>query len=347
MYNNRIVQEDIKNIISSVKLIDKLKNKTIIITGATGLIASYCMQTLVYLNDEYDFNMKIIPLIRNYEKLKAIIDFSKRKDFYPLIQDVCSNININEKVDYILHMASSSNPTTITKNPVGIIEANVIGTLKVLELARNTGAKVLFTSTREIYGKMDEQISEIKESDMGIINPLELRSCYPESKRMAENLLVSYAYQYGIKYNIVRIAHTYGPGMIIENDGRVMSDLIGNIIRNEDIVLKSNGEALRAFCYVSDCVNALFNVIISGKENEVYNISNEREEISIKDLANLLNDVSEKRVRITYNIQDNANKYVNFKRVKLNNKKISTLGWDAKINLRYGIERTIKYFTDK
>lgn len=344
MYYNNIIQEDLSNIVSNIKNLERLKNKTILITGATGMIASYFMYTLMYLNDKYNFNIKILPLVRNSNKLEEMTECSKRNDIYPIVQDVCDNINISEKIDYIAHMASSANPTNIVNNPVGIISANVLGTLNVLSLAKDKKSEILFTSTREIYGKMPENVYDIKETDMGSLNPTELRSCYPESKRMAENLIVSYCHQHGVDYDIARIAHSYGPGMIINNDGRIMSDLIGNVVNGENIVLKSKGDALRAFCYITDCVTGLFTIMLSNNKNEVYNLSNETEEISIRDLAYLLSNISNLKSKVVFDIQENNNQYVNFKRVKLNNEKLYELGWHPNVKLNDGLKKTIDYF---
>ena len=348
MYKNQIIQEDLKIILEQNIEFEKLKNKSILITGATGMLASYYMYTLMYLNDKLNYNIKIYALVRNNEKLQSYTNYQERKDIIPVIQDVCEPINIGEKIDYIIHMASSANPSTITTNPVGIINANVIGTLNVLECARVHNAQVIFTSTREVYGKMDEDKTEIKEEDLGILNSLELRSCYPESKRMAENLLVSYSYQYGIKYKIARIAHSYGPGMIIENDGRIMSDLISNVVKNENIVLKSTGAAKRAFCYILDAITALFIITIDKNEDQVYNVANENEEISIKDLAYSLKDwYKERNIDVVFNIQTNNNQYVTFKRTKLNTEKLENIGWKPIINLKEGISKTVKFFDKK
>lgn len=345
MYNNQIIQDDLKIILEQNIEFEKLKNKKILITGATGMLASYYMYTLMYLNDKLNYNIKIYALVRNNGKLQAITNYLEREDIIPIIQDVCETINIDEKIDYIIHMASSANPATITTDPVGIINANVIGTLNVLECARIHDAQVIFTSTREVYGKIDEKKKDIKENDMGILDSLQLRSCYPESKRMAENLIVSYAYQYGIKYKIARIAHSYGPGMIIENDGRIMSDLISNVVKSEDIILKSTGEAKRAFCYILDATTALFRITIDKDENQVYNVANENEEISIKDLAySLKRWYKERNIDVVFKTQINNNQYVTFKRTKLNTEKLENIGWKPIINLEEGIDKTVKFF---
>lgn len=343
MYKNEVIQKDLEQIINLNIKFENLYNKNVLITGANGMLASYYMYMLMYLNDKKNANIKIYALVRNIEKLEKSTQFSKRADIIPVVQDVCNKINIEGKIDYIIHMASSANPKTITTNPVGIINANVIGTLNILELAKEKSSEVIFTSTREIYGKVEHEIKKIKERDMGILDCLELRSCYPESKRMAENLIISYAYQYGIKYKIVRIAHSYGPGMIIDNDGRIMSDLISNIVHKENIVLKSTGEAKRAFCYILDAITALFMITIDNQSNEVYNIANETEEISIKDLAFMMKEMY-KNLEVIFDIKENNNQYVKFERTPLDTTKLENLGWKPIILLKDGIEKTVNYF---
>lgn len=344
MYSNNVVKEDLKKLAEQNIDFKKLYNKSILITGATGMLASYYMYLLMYLNDNKNANIKIYALVRNKSALEKLTNYSKRKDIVLLEQDVCDKIEVNEKIDYIIHMASMSNPKTITSAPVEIIKANVLGTLNVLNLAKEKNAMVLFTSTREVYGKV-ENVEKILEADLGKLDQLELRSCYPESKRQAENLIVSYAYQYGIKYKIVRIAHVYGPEMNIDGDGRIMSDLISNIVRKENIILKSTGEAKRAFCYITDAISALIYVTIEGKENEVYNISNETEEISIKDLAYMLKDMYE-GIDVIFDIQENKNQYVKFERVPLNTEKLESLGWKPQVTLKEGISNAVNFFKE-
>ena len=345
MYKNSVIQEDLKKIVNNNINFEKLFNKSILITGANGMLATYYMYTLMYLNDTKNANIKIYALVRNADKLEENTEFSKRSDIIPVIQDVCEKISIQEKLDYIIHMASSSNPKTITSDPVGIINANVIGTLNVLNLAKEKSAEVIFTSTREVYGKVNSASGKIAETDMGILDCLELRSCYPESKRLAENLIVSYGYEYGTKYKITRIAHSYGPGMIIDNDGRIMADLISNVVNGENIVLKSTGEAKRAFCYVLDAITALLRITVDDKENEVYNIANETEEISIRDLAFMLKDMY--KTDVIFDIQENKNQYVKFERTPLDVSKLEKIGWVPEVKLKDGIKNTVQYFKEK
>lgn len=344
-YSNKIVQEDLLDIYDSKLDFNKLDNKSILITGATGMLAVYIVYFLHYLNIVRNKNVKIFALVRNRNKAENLFkELLNDKNFIIVEQDICEEIKLNEKIDLILHLASSANPSTILNNPVSIIKANTIGTLNVFEFARKNNLKVFFSSTREIYGKI-ENVEQIKENDMGICNCLEERACYPESKRISETICESYNLQYGINYQIARIAHVYGPGMNIDSDGRVMSDIISDVVNNRNIVLKSTGTALRSFCYLSDAITGIFTILLNGKNNEAYNLSNEIEEITIKDLAELCKNLfPERKLEVKYSISNDNKGYTNYKRVGLDNSKLYELGWKIKINLEKGIVKTIKGF---
>ena len=151
--------------------------------------------------------------------------------------------------------------------------------------------------------------------------------------------------QYNVNYQIARIAHVYGPGMNIENDGRIMSDIIFDVVNNKNIILKSDGSALRAFCYISDAIRGIFTIVLKGEQNNVYNLSNEEEEISIKKLSELFVELfPEKNIKIEYVIPTLNDVYTNYKRNGLDNKKIYSLGWKIKIKLKEGIKKTVLSF---
>ena len=342
---NDIVQEDMKDIYDEAISIDKLRNKSILITGATGMLATYIIYFLYYLNINKESNIKIYALARNKKKVEAIFNtLIDDKNFVIVNQDVTKEILIDEKIDYILHFASSANPKSILEDPVGIIQANTLGTINVCQFAVKNNALVFFASTREIYGKIEGK-EFVKETDMGICDCIEDRACYPESKRISETICKSYNLQHKMKYQICRIAHVYGPGMNIDNDGRIMSDIISDIVNNRNIILKSDGSTQRAFCYLSDAVRAIFLILLNGKENDVFNLSNEEDEISIKDLAKLGAELfSEKNIKVDYQISNNNNLYTNYKRSKLDNSKLYDLGWKIKIDLKEGIRKTVSSF---
>lgn len=343
-YRHPQVQEDLKQLLEQNIPWHLLRDKTVLITGATGMLASYVGFTLLYLNEQLGLNIKPIFLARSEQKLKQVYG-DALANTYILVQDVCEPIKHDVAVDYIFHAAGAASPYYIINDPVGIINANVQGTQQVLELARNNQTKnIVFASTREVYGHVADKTS-ITETDMGILDPLNPRNCYPESKRLAEALLTAYHTQYGINFNSMRIAHTYGPGMQIEGDGRVMSDLINDAVNARDIILKSTGEAERAFCYITDAVSGIFHVMLQGDATKSYNLANEREPIRIIDLAHLLQRIANNRksVRIKVNASDSAG-YTNYPRTGLDTTRLNALNWQPNVGLEDGLKRTLKAF---
>ena len=348
-YNDEIVKEDLKDLYNLKLDYNILKNKSILITGANSMIATYLSYYFMYLNDNANTNIKLYLLSRDDEKLqKKFVNNLNRNDIVSISQDVTKKINIEEKLDYIIHMASSASPKIILEDPISIIEANILGTLNILNLARKNNSEVIFTSTREIYGKMNDNINKISEDDMGVLNCFDQRACYPESKRLAETILVNYNYQYGIDFKNLRIAHVFGPGMNIKNDGRVMSDFICDVVNNRDIVLKSKGDAKRAFCYITDAISGILHVMLKGTKNQSYNISNETEEISISDLANLIASISsENNIKVKYELNSDQRGYTKFKRVALDTTKLESLGWKPKVKLKDGIIKTVNSYKNE
>ena len=262
------------------------------------------------------------------------------------MQDICEPIQCLGRIDYIFHLAGNASPYFIKNDPVGIVKSNLIGTYNILELARDKEPeKIVFASTREVYGK-NENVKMLTEDDFGSVNPLEDRACYPESKRAAETMFHSYSLQYGINFSSVRIAHSYGPGMRLTNDGRVMADLMNNVINGEDIVLKSDGTAERAFIYITDAVLAMFAVLFSGENRMAYNVANETEPIAIRDLASLLVSFrKEKQLKVVFDIpKEPSIFYTNYKRSGLNTSAVERLLWKPLVKLKDGVGRTINSF---
>ena len=186
----------------------------------------------------------------------------------------------------------------------------------------------------------------IKETAYGYLDCTKVRACYGESKRMGENICVSYHAQYGVNSKIVRPFHTYGPGMALD-DGRVFADLVANIVRKEDIVLKSDGSAIRPFCYLTDAVLGFLTILIKGENGQAYNMGNPDEEHSILELSNILIDMyKEYGLKIVMTNPDQGNSYLKspISRNSPNIDKIKQLGWAPKVGVREGFRRTISSF---
>lgn len=336
-----IIIEDLRRMCQTDLPWQQLDGKTVLVTGATGMLASYVTWQLLYLHEEAGIDVSVVALCRNPQKAEQYYGSYVGKPYFHLMtQDICNPIVYDGNVDYIFHLAGNASPHFINTDPVGIMRCNLMGTMNVLELARKKQtAKVIFASTREVYGA-NEHADKLDECSYGVLDPLDARSCYPESKRAAETLLKSYYLQYGVEFNTIRIAHAYGPTMTLENDGRVMADLMGDVVAGRDIVLKSSGEAIRAFLYITDAVLGMFTVLFKGKAGEAYNLANETEPISIRDLAQrLASSRNDKTIQVVINEGDQKG-YCTYRRTALDTTAIELLGWKPQTSLKEGIIRT-------
>ena len=340
---NKIIYEDSLQIIHDNDM-EKLRNKSFLITGASGMIGSYIAYVLKTLNDTLNMNIHIILNVRNKNKLNNIFLCDKNVEI--IIQDVTEKFNISGNIDYIVHAASPASPKIMKDYPFETNAANTIGTYNTLMLAKEKKANYLFISSREIYGEPNANIDIFYEDGpLGQVNPLVPRNGYAEGKKTAENMCASMHEEYGINTKIVRLAHTYGPGMSI-TDGRVQADFLNNVLHNEDIIMKSEGAAVRTYTYISDAVNGIFKVLLSSNDM-VYNISDDKE-ITIKELALVLVSLSENS-KLVMNIDKSLEKgSASFKRGILSNKKIKEeLNWYPKYNVYDGFKRTLEYLKEE
>lgn len=340
---NKIIDEDTEQIIQENYGLTELYDKTILITGASGMIGSYFLYTLMKLNESYDANIKIIPLVRTLNKLDPSV--IENEHIFPIVQDVTEKIAIDENIDYIIHAAGPASPKIMKEKPVETNFANTIGTANTLILASEHDAKgYLFISSREIYGSPINNEKYFTEDSFGYVDHLIPRNGYAEGKKAAENMCVGFKQEYGLNTKCVRLAHTYGPGMSVD-DGRVQADFLKNILNNEDILLKSDGSSIRTYTYISDAVSAMFKILLKGKDI-VYNVSDERNEVSIKELAEtMITLYPEKNLKMKFEIEDEENKgYAPFKLGLLSSEKIrNELDWNAKYSIKDGFKRTIEF----
>lgn len=346
--NSKIVNKDIEDIIHNDLAWYKLANKTILITGANGFLPAYMIEVLCYLNDIKKYSIKILAFARNKEKtltrFAAYLDRSYLNFFF---QDICLPIDISLKVDYIIHAASQASPKYYGIDPVGTLSANVLGTYHLLELAKSQKIEgFLYFSSGEVYGEVDSAKAPINEKNYGYLDPTHIRSCYAESKRMGENMCISYAHQYQLHVTIARPFHIYGPGMSL-NDGRVYADFAADIFYNRDITIYGTGSAIRSFCYLTDATLGFFTLLLNGKKAQAYNIGNPDCCLSIMDLAiRLRNLFCEKNLKIIKKTRSLQSVYLESK-ITINTpdiKKIQTLGWSPKIAIEEGFLRTIRSF---
>lgn len=330
--NNSIFEEDIKNIINDFDM-SVFDGKTILVTGATGLIGKLCVKSL--LNSGY--NTQVIALVRDEEKAKNIFGESKRLTY--LVQDINQRINTTRRVDYIIHAASTTSSKDFVEKPVETIYTAINGSRNILEFAKNKRLEgMVYLSSLEIYGVNEKE--NIKERDYGYIDILNPRSSYSESKKMVETMCISYGTEYGVPVKIARLAQTFGAGVSI-SDNRVFAQFAKAIINKENIVLHTKGETKRNYCYTTDAVRGIFTILTKGENNNAYNVANENSYCSISEMAHLLEN---EYTKVEYKIDEVNRGYNPTVKIALNTEKLNALGWEAKVNLKEMFDRLIMDF---
>lgn len=347
---NPIIAEDLSYITESVINWKYLANKTIMVTGGDGFIGSYLIKALLFANAQKKLNIRIVCVTRTskyeYTRLKTYLN---NPCLFTFQHDISKPLPSNfPAADIIIHAASKASPKYYGIDPVGTIAANAIGTMQLLEHANKIKAsRFLFLSSGEIYGEYNEFDTGIPENKYGFINPLRIRSCYAESKRMGESMCAAWAHQYNLNVVIVRPFHTYGPGLALD-DGRVFSDFIADVLAKRDIIIHSDGSARRCFCYVSDAIIGFITVLTFGSKSEAYNLANVSAETSILDLAKFLAKIySDYEISIQFKPLPLNSTYTKSEIISYTPSvdKITLLGWRPKVCLEEGFMRTIQSYS--
>ena len=277
-----LYQEDLIKILE-IPGIENLKNTSVLITGATGLIGTCLIDALMYYN-RLGANIHIHAVGRSREKAKSRLgDYYSSELFSFIEQDVRQPLLDDLKVDVIIPLASNTHPLAYSQYPVETIEINVKGAEHALTKALGCGATVLYPSSVEIYGNARGE-DVFTEDYTGQLNLKNARSCYPESKRLSEALCLSYMAERGVKVKIARLSRVFGPTMLM-SDTKASSQFILKALNGEDIVLKSKGEQFFSYTYVADVVKAMLFILLHGEMGEAYNISNKECNVKLKDFA--------------------------------------------------------------
>ncbi|MDA7765530.1 NAD-dependent epimerase/dehydratase family protein [Flavobacteriaceae bacterium] len=341
---NKIIEDDILDITNEIPG-DHFSNKTVLISGASGFLASYITYYFLYLNKiNKDQNTKVIGLVRNIKK--ANLKFNQNlndKNFHLIEHDVNNFFEYQDEIHFIFHAASQASPKYYKTDPIGTLLPNTQGTINLLNLACKKKTECfLFFSSGEIYGNSSSK--HIKENNYGVIDPLDIRSCYGLSKKMGENICLSYHNQKNANIKIVRPFHIYGPGMPID-DGRVQADFINKIIKKENLEITSDGKAVRSFCYIKDAIIAFLLISLKGENVLPYNVGNKNEIYDIKTLAStLIENCCDYQAKIIF--KDSSRNYLKSSLTihAPNTSRMEALGWQAKTNIVLGFKRTINSY---
>ncbi len=322
---NHSRQEEIIRIAESIDCWEKLKGKTVLISGATGFVGQYICDVIRYRNQAFHDGIKIISLTRRGGISDETVTYVR--------QDINQSFSIEEDVDYVLHLASNTHPKQYAEDPVGTITTNVFGCHNLLQIASEKKARFVLASSVEIYGQGSE--APMAEDYCGYIDCNQARSGYNESKRVCESLCQSYRQQYGTDVVVARLSRLFGPDP--KTDTKAMSQFMDKAVAGEDIVLKSKGNQRYSFCYISDAVSALLMIMLKGVVGEAYNISADDEGMTLGQYAEYIASLAGHRV--VFQIENNASvskaTYALMDATKLKN-----LGWKPEYSVKEGLKRT-------
>jgi nucleoside-diphosphate-sugar epimerase len=296
-----------------------------LITGASGYIGSRLTEHLIHADKEN----RVIALVRNAEKARALLpelaeiwqaDLTDRRDMAALKADC----------DYIIHCASVTRSTEMIVHPVEVIESIVNTTQNVLDLARRCGVSSMVNlSSMEVYGNIDcSDGHRVLEEELGDMDILHVRSCYPMGKRMAETICRSYWDEYKVPVKTARLAQTFGRG-ILPTDNRVFAQFVRAAKEGKDIVLHTKGDSMGNYCGIDDAVRGIMTILHHGTDGESYNVVNEKNTMTIREMAELVaKKLAKGRIKIVYQIPDrNIYGYGVYTGLRLSGEKLARLGW--------------------
>lgn len=372
IYEHELYKEDIQYVVDLPIEWEKLQNKSFLISGASGNIASFLIDVLWAKN----LGIKIYALGRNEEKAKErFAEYWDDENFVFVAGDINQGINLPEtldiadekigtkseqdksekspddapgkrKIDYIFHAASNTHPKAYSADPIGTITTNILGTYNLLEYGATHGCeRFLFASSVEIYGENRGDADTFDESYLGYIDCNTMRAGYPESKRCGEALCQAYIAQKGMDIVIPRLSRTYG-ATLLPTDTKAISQFIHKGVAGEDIVLKSEGNQLYSYSYVADAVAALLYCLLYGENGQAYNIADAGSDIALKDLAKIVADYAGKKVVFELPDAKEAAGYSTATKAVLDAAKLRSLGWSAHYDMKEGLTQTMDILKD-
>lgn len=343
-----VMQEDIEYV-AGCKYIpyEKLCGRTVLVTGAAGLIGTQIVLSLLCRNQICNSDIKVLALVRNVEKAREKFSGVENDENLNLIAaDMLMPFDVEGDVDYIIHCAGiTGNPKLHIEFPAITIKTAVIGTTSVLELALRKRIKgMVYLSSWEVYGVPEPEHGPIRESDYGYIDIENVRSSYKESKRLCEELCVAYAAQYNLPVVMGRISIAFGAG-VADSDKRVFAQFARSVIEKKDIILHTKGDTVRSHCYVRDVITALIVMMLKGEKGKAYNIANKNASKSIAEMAEMVvSSNKEAGIKVVYDIEDDLTKYGYNQSLIciLDTERLENLGWRPSVDLEDMYKRMIQ-----
>lgn len=327
---------------------DKLHGTSILVTGATGLIGTCLIDILMERNRMHaESPISVFALGRSHERLhQRFADYEANPNFHYVIQDIRDSLPDDLSFTYMINGASHAHPAAYAKDPVGTILINIQGLTSLLShaVAHNT-KRVLEVTSIEVYGQNRGDVEAFDESYCGFIDCNTARAGYPESKRVCEALCQSYRNQYGLSICIARPSRVYGPTMLQE-DNKATAQFIHNVLKGEDIVLKSDGKQRYSYTYMLDVATAFLTILLNGEDGQAYNVADAGSIVTLGGLAEKMAEQNHCHVRYEIPSQIESSGFSHLKDGVMNADKLGTLGWRALVPIEDGITKTIRILAD-
>lgn len=329
--------QDIKCVASSHLPWDKLSGKNILVTGASGLIGS-CIVEVLMSRSLIDYD--VYASGRNMQRLEYLFgNYNQNGKLHFVQHDVTKPLLLNTDFHFIIAAASGANPKLYAVDPVGVMKANFMGVDNLMQYGKEHHLeKFVFISSGEVYGEGDGRV--FSENYSGYVDCASVRACYPSSKRAAETLCIAYGEQFHINVSIARLSHIYGPHFT-DSDTRVYAQFIRNIIREENIVMKSTGSQFRSWCYIVDCASAILHILMKGEPSQAYNVADEDSNISIKELAEKIAQIGQKKVVMDIPDEIERKGFNVVTKSIFSTQKLEKLGWHPLFSIEDGLKHTV------
>lgn len=345
-----VLDKDFQTLFDFTLEYEKFKDANFLITGATGLVGSLLIKSLLTLDDKFNLNLKIFAVVRNLQKAENIFgELCRTKSLTFIKADLGSdNVVVKDDIDYIIHAAAITTSKILVEKPVEAMDIAINGTKKVLELAKKKQVKkMVYVSSMEIYGQINS-VGKTSEPELGYVDLSKVRSGYPESKRMCELMCNAYASEYNVNVVSARLAQTFGAG-ILPGENRVFAQFARSAMNNNDIVLHTEGKSEGNYVYTIDAVLALFVLLLRGIKGEAYNVSNPENHVTIREMAEVVATNFSENSKVVIDVPSDSKKYgyAPDTHLWLDNSKLVKLGWTPQNNLVESYKKMIVWMKEE
>lgn len=347
-----VIQEDVGQIVDALRTqLRKLSGTTLLVTGGSGFLCSYFLETVAYVNDTSEGPPCRMLCVDNLKsgvatRVRHLMD---RADFRFIEHDASQPLDLDEDVHWIVHGASIASPTLYRQFPLETVDVNVSGTRHMLDLARRRGVtSLLYLSSSEIYGNPSPESIPTPETYVGAVSCTGPRACYDESKRLGETLCGVYHRLYGLPVKTVRPFNVYGPGLRLD-DKRIIPDLMSDALAGGPLTILSDGRATRSYCYITDAIDAMWRVLLSPCDGEAFNVGNGAEEVTVAQVAARMQQVAgQPALDIQYRRSPDADYLTDNpeRRCPDLTKMRRTFGWTPRVSLAEGLSRTLAHYRE-